>query len=59
MVIAEFLRSYDAVKICFHEFLNEVDFLKFVKARGPEDIEYGYYILVIEMSEQLDLSESP
>ena len=40
MIIAELLGPDDAVKISFHQLLDEVDLFEVVQARGAEDVEY-------------------
>ena len=57
MVVAELLGAYDAVEVCLHELLDEIDLLEVVDAGGAEDVEDGDDVLVVKVAEELDLAE--
>jgi hypothetical protein len=57
-VIAELLCPDDAVHVGLHEFLDEVDLGEALVRCGLDNVENGDNVLVVEPSQELDLSES-
>ena len=57
MVVAQSLRSDDAVQVGLHELLHEIDVSELLEAGRLEDVEDGDDIFVAKVAEQLDLAE--
>ena len=57
VVVAQSLRSDDAVQVGLHELLHEIDVPEQLEARRLEDAEDGDDVFVAKVTEQLDLAE--
>ena len=58
VLVAEVLSGVDhPVQVCFHQVCDDVDVLVARAARGPLHVHQTYDVLVVEKSEQLDLTE--
>ena len=57
VVVAESLRSDDAMQVGFHELLHEIDVSEQLEAGRLEDVEDGDDVFVAKVAEQLDLAE--
>ena len=58
VVVAQSLRSDDAVQVGLHELLHEIDVSELLEAGRLEDVEDGDDVFVAKVTEQLDLAES-
>ena len=56
MVIAQRLRSDDAMQVGLHKLLHKINLLEVVERRGFQDIEDRYYVLMVEVAEEFDLA---
>lgn len=57
MIVAKLLGADDTVKVRLHEFLDEVDLLELLETGRTQDVEDGDDILVMKVTEELDLAE--
>ena len=57
MIITQLLGPNNTMQIRLHQLLNQIDLLEALYIGWSEDIEDGYDVLVVEMSEELDLAE--
>lgn len=58
MVVAEHLRTYDAMHIGLHEFLHQIDLFELVEGWWAENVEDGNDVLVMKVPEEFDLAQS-
>lgn len=58
MVVGEVLGSNDSVHIRLHEFLDKVDLVEAIVASRLLDIKNGDDVFVVEVTQQLHLSQS-
>lgn len=60
VVVREALRGpYDLVEVCVHELIDDIDVLEFLAAGRRQDVLYPDDVLVVEVPEELDLSQGP
>lgn len=57
VIVAELLRADDAVEICLHKLLDEVDLAELVDVGRLEDVEDGDDVFVMEVAKELYLAE--
>jgi len=58
VVVREVLGADDSVHVCLHQLLNEINLRKRLIAARLLDIKDGDYVLMVEVSQQLHLTQS-
>jgi hypothetical protein len=59
MVVAQLLCSNYAVEVCFHKLLHKIDFIEILDTGRLKDVQDGYDIFVVKVTEKLDFSQRP
>jgi len=57
VVVGELLRADDSVHVSLHELLNEINLCERLQASWLLDVENGYDILMIKVSEELHFTK--
>lgn len=58
VIVAQLLRSDDAMKICFHEFLHKIYFCEICDAWRLENVEDCDDIFMAKVTEEFDFAKS-